>query len=138
MRGRYLRFRLRAERNDAGRADAGVVGDHGREAVVAAPEHLLDRALSGEVEAEPAVCLGNGKAEEPDRARLGHQLFGDGVVLLDPARARLDLLLDEAPHFLAQALDFGSQIHEWTGFTRLTGLDQKQGRKGSGLMPESC
>jgi len=92
-----------------------MVGDHGRETVVGPSELFLDHAFSREVEADAAVLLGNGDAEEPKLARLGHEIVGDRVVLLDPARARFDFLLDEPANLVSQGEDFGGEFHGGNG-----------------------
>jgi hypothetical protein len=88
-----------------------VIADDGGEAVVGASHLLLDGAFPGEVEPDAAVLLGDGEPEQPQLARLLHEVVGDRVVLLDPARARVHFLLDEAADLRAQLPNFGRQVH---------------------------
>ncbi len=54
----------------------------------------------------PPYCFGDGEPEEPELARLLHEIVWNRVVLLDPARARIDFLLQETPQFVAELGDF--------------------------------
>ena len=107
MRGRYFCFCSGvAERDDAGRADPGVVADHGRKTVIGLAHLFFDGAFAREVEADAAVLLGDRQAEKAELARFLQEILGDLVVLFDPARARIDLVADEAADFVAELSDF--------------------------------
>ncbi|MNC86901.1 hypothetical protein D3C83_25880 [compost metagenome] len=111
---------LAAKRDDAGGADTGVVADDGGEAVIGAPHLLFDRALAREVEPDAAVLFRDGEPEQPQLARHLHEIVRNRVVLFDPARARVNFLLDEAPYFFAQADDFGRELHRETHNQKVT------------------
>jgi hypothetical protein len=102
---------LAPERDDAGRADPGMVADQRRKSVVGLAHLLLDCAFPGEIEADAAVLLGYGQTEESELARLVNKVVGNRIVFLDPARLRLDFLREKAPDLGAQCLHFSRWVH---------------------------
>ena len=86
---------LGAVRHDQGGGHGVGVHDAGQ-AHPAVGELLDDADVGQQVEAEAAVLLGDGDAEEAERAHLLHDLVGEGVGPLEIGRDGDDLALHEA------------------------------------------
>ena len=90
--------------------DRGLQGDGER---LVDPGDLLDGdAQRGQVAATPAVLLGEGQTEQPQRAHLLHGVDREGVVPVPRLGVRRDLGIGEVPHQRTQRLLLGRGVEE--------------------------
>ena len=98
---------LRSVSDDIIGDDVAVQGDPGGRADIG--QLLVDHRIVAEVEAEPAIFLGNGRAEQAGLARFGPEVAIDDPFFLPAVDMGDQLLVEEAPDAVAELLMLGPE-----------------------------